>query len=131
MADLKEKAARIVEALKARPELHAEVERQLVEGATPKTAFAVLMIEHEFGQRDEGYVIFPTWEAAEKAVSEGNKRGAGAPGQFFEHTGPHTVLIKHEVYALLMKHGRLASQSNGLPPKGLVLGLRAFHPKAP
>lgn len=96
MADIKDKAAKIVEALKAQPELHAEVQRQLAEEATPITALVVQCTNHESDSDplDDGWSLHDTLDRAEDYVAE-------RMGDVWMYDDPYTVTVDREVWEAL------------------------------
>ena len=112
-------AERVLEALEKNPELLKEVKERL--NPEPRTAFAVLMVEHEFGQRDEGWTLHPTYEEAMAHKKE--MEGPGAPGQYFSYEGPRAFPVDVKVWALLEEEGSLSSKSNHWHPEGELVTL--------
>lgn len=111
-------AADVIKALEKRPDLLESVKAQLAEPQVNQVAWTLLSVEHEFGQRDEGWSLFPTQEAARvwKEEHEG-----GTVGQYFTYEGPKAFEVTAEVWKLLKEKGRLNSKSNSLPKKGTVI----------
>lgn len=85
----------------------------------PRTAWAVLMVEHEFGQRDEGWTL---WASQEEAQAHKDKcQGPGAPGQYFSYEGPRAYTVAPDVWAKLQKQERLSSQGRSFPKQGTTI----------
>jgi len=116
-------ADQVVKALEKDPELLKEVKSKL--NPEPRVAFAVLMVEHEFGQRDEGYTLWPTEEAA-KAHKQRNE-GPGAPGQYFSYEGPYAYAVTPEVWEAIQEKGRVSSRKNHLPGRNTVITPEMVH----
>lgn len=128
--DIKTQADRLVAALRRKPELLQEVLRQLAPGEDESVddeddvlgahvAFAVLMVEHEFGQRDEGWSLHATrgdalaWKQKQEALP-------GASGQAFTyHVSSLGVTAK--VWRLLNSLGWLYSKNNHLPSPDTII----------
>jgi hypothetical protein len=111
MANPKVTAEDVIRALRKDPQLLADVRAKL--GAElPPVAWGLTMVEHEFGQRDEGWSIFPTKEAA---LAYQKEHEGGIPEQYWTYDGPTVVRISHPVAELLIKEGRLSGKSRRLP----------------
>lgn len=122
---IKTQADRLVAALRRKPELLQEVLQQLTPGDGIRVpvgdddvlgvhvAFAVLMVEHEFGQRDEGWTLHATRDEA-LAWKKKQEGPPGSPGQAFTyHVSSFEVTSK--VWRLLKSVGLLYSKNNRLP----------------
>lgn len=115
-----EAADRVIETLKRDPELLEAVKIRLhVAEGTTFVCYVLLMVEHEFGQRDEGWTLYRTKEAAEAAKEK--EEGPGAPGQYFSYEGPTPFEVEYPVWARLGYSGPLHSKSNHLPNRGTVI----------
>jgi hypothetical protein len=112
--------------------VQAEHNRQLLVAAKkalqgPHMTWAVLMIEHEFGQRDEGWTLFATLDAAKDWRAEKNKGSSGAPGQYFSYETPIPMTVDHAVWTRLSTEGELHSRGNKLPAKGTVVSMELIR----
>lgn len=101
MADRKVTADDVLKALEKRPDLLREVQERL--SPEPRTAWVLTLVEHEFGQRDEGSILFIDRDDALAYKAE--RTGRGAPGQFFTYDGPEAVQVTPEVYQRIQKAG--------------------------
>lgn len=132
----KDDADKVMAALERKPDLLAEIKSRL--GYTPPPpgildedpiikdllgasfqAWAVLMVEHEFGQRDEGYTLFLTVNLA-KAYKAKCEAIPGVPGQGWSYH-LHQVLVDVHVYRRLQLGERPVSVRNSLPATGTVI----------
>jgi hypothetical protein len=101
MADKKTTADDVIKALEKRTDLLREVKERL--SPEPRTVWALTLVEHEFGQRDEGSILFIR---RTDAIDYKNERtGRGAPGQFFTYDGPDSVQVTPEVYQRIQEAG--------------------------
>lgn len=119
----KDNADRVLEALAKKPELLAEIKARMapVDPRATYAAWAVLMIEHEWGQRDEGWTLFPDKDLAEAHKKEREGKATGAPGQWFEYTLTQ-VQVNTEVWTLMQTSSRpLYSTGNHLPGRATVV----------
>lgn len=128
----KDQADRILAALEGKPELREEIRRRLQEtppqakGEDSTTsdschvAWAVLMVEHEFGQRDEGYTLFLTKEKAAAYADEEGSTGHCSTGQGFSYH-VHPVTVASWVFQFIQGGGRPYSVSNHLPQPGTII----------
>jgi len=99
--------------------------KKVLEG--PHMAWSVLMIEHEFGQRDEGWALFMSREDAEAYRVEQSKGSHGAPGQYFEYGTPVPQTVEHGVWLRLVVERQLQSKNNPRPRKGAVITLEQIR----
>jgi len=100
-----------------REEALLEKQRKALE---PRVAFLVLMVEHEWGQRDEGWRMFPSQAQALEYKKE--NEGPGAPGQYFSYEGPYIYHVTAEVWDLLHMHpGSTFGEGRHLPPEGHLI----------
>ena len=125
MADIKDKAARIVEALKGHPELHSELQRQLTDVDAPLAAYAVQCTEHEFGQRDDGWSLHASEENARAWVKIRMGSNPRSREQFWSYSSPYMVTVTREVWEALDGPGWISGRGNGGPPRGgnVTLGM--------
>jgi hypothetical protein len=106
-----------------RPSGKIEVPLPADDSVAYETAYAVVMVEHEFGQRDEGWTLHITKDDAKSWQKQANSRGAGAPGQYFSYEGPIQVNVTEAVWRLLKEKGRLASKANRRPRDGAIVNI--------
>ena len=106
----------VIRALQKEPELLAEVRDKLLYGGQPGgrvTLWGLTMIEHEFGQRDEGWTLFISKDQAleyQKQHTEG----------CWSYEGPSPAEVTHEVAQLVIQHLTLHGAKGRSLPKGLI-----------
>ena len=78
------------------------------------TVWALTQVEHEFGQRDEGFILFPSNSAAKDFAKENR-----TPGWSYE--GPKAVEVSPVVWERIQRE-KVVHGPNHLkrPPKGLI-----------
>lgn len=119
-------ADQVIKALEKDPELMSEVRKKLDQN-TYYHAWAVLMVEHEWGQRDEGWSL---WLTEEEALAHKKKcEGPGAPGQYFSYEGPRMYLVDANVKAAIKnsKRGCVASKGKHFPARDTIITLELIH----
>lgn len=115
---MSDRADRIVDALKEHPELLREVRRKLQEDSSPDlnrnvSVWYVQCVEHEFGQRDDGWSLFYDHDSAFEYA-----KGQGTPGrreQYWSYEDPKPIAATMEVALLILKHKRLCGKGNRPP----------------
>ncbi len=147
----KDAADRILDALGRNPELKAEIRSRLATEAfteimstakpTTFTAWAVLAVEHEFGQRDEGWMLFASKTDAQTYLGQRNDDDVDEPArnnqeQYWSHH-LSSQEVDEPVWDLLV--GRAARRSGrgvhsigkALPPRDTIITLDLLDTRPP
>lgn len=116
-------ADQVIKALEKDPNLMSEVRKKL-EANIYYRAWAVLMVEHDWGQRDEGWTLWLTKEGA-----EAHKKECEGPVQYFSYEGPLMFLIDGDVKAAIenSERGFVASKSKHFPARDTIITLEMIH----
>jgi len=116
-------AEQVIRALAKDPQLLADVKAKLGLVAKTHAGFATQSIEHDFGQRNEGWSIFLTKDEATAWQREMNGGG-------WSYEGPYGIEMTGEVYAAATVARRIPGKSNSLPRGTLITMSMVTLPKA-
>lgn len=108
-------ADRIVKALQEHPELLRDVLRKLQDGCANQThtCWYVQKVEHEFGQRDDGWTLWGSKAEADKFQK--SKETEGRAEQYWTYETPKPITVDAEVGELLLTLPKLHGRGNHPP----------------